>query len=105
MSPSALCGPCAAQMRQSLEDGQLIPWLSENAPLWGGLCLPLQSSVWSMREAVLFSDAATLQSWACHVVPSPQLHIQPVAPRWHVNPLGKKPVLMGGSLFTLLGFI
>lgn len=92
-------------MKQSLEDRQLAAWLSEDAPLRGGLWLPLQSSVWSKREVFLLSDAVTLQFWACHVVPQPTAARQPVAPWWHVKPLGKKPVLTGGSLFTLLGFI
>lgn len=42
--------------------------------LQDGLYLLLQS-VWPKREAFLLADAVTLQFWACHMVPGPQLHI------------------------------
>lgn len=75
ISPHTPFAPGAAPMRQRLEESQLIAQVSEDAPLWGGLCLPLQSSMWSKWEAFLLFDAVTLQFWACHVVPNPQLHV------------------------------
>lgn len=70
-------------MRQSLAHSQLTAWCSEDAPVRGGLWLPLQPAVWSGQEVFLLSDAVALQVWAGPVVPQPTTTHQPMAPWWH----------------------
>lgn len=101
ISLPTLCGPCAAQMRKAQKTASPSP--SFQRMLQGGLgqcsqqCGP-SGRHFSFLMLLLCSLGMSHDLW-------PTTAHQFVAPQWHVKPLGKKPVLTGGSLFMLLGFI
>lgn len=105
INPPISCVPGGAQRWQSPEDSQLMVRLSER--------VSHSREVSSASAVIRVDQVGGFSPFWCRLLcslgmsrgPRPTMAHQFVAPRWHVRPLGKKPVLTGGSLFTWLDFI